>query len=221
MVDAELTRHQSAHLYAFEILIALQRGADVFLVVAHEYASADGFHTFVHVEGDEHVLYGIAVQRGVGVEVNDIFSCGDACAEVGGRGFTAAHVATQIFGDVFRALQIVADEWRVVVGAVVDDEDLEVLIGLLTQCGDQLIDIFSLVLAWHEYRHQRAVVVEKPPRQRTSTMAAITCEKAVEEYTVLQDVVSRKLHEEEKPVGSHHIAHIESTQEVDEAADVV
>ena len=144
-----------------------------------------------------------------------------ATTSAGGRGFTAAYVATQVFGDVFRALQIVADEWRVVVRAVVDDDDLEVVVGLLTQCGNQLIDIFSLVLAWHEYRHQRAVVVEEPPRQRTATMAAITCQKAVEEHTVLQDVVSRKLHEEEKPVCSHHIAHIESTQEVDEAADVV
>ena len=131
MVDAQHTGDGATHHDGLQIFQRLEGGTDGVLVVAHLDASAHGLDVGVEVEGQEDLLYRVAVQGRVGIEMHDIFSPGIVGAEVGCTGFAATHVQAKVAADEAAALQVGIYLWRGVVRAVIHDDDFKVLVRLL------------------------------------------------------------------------------------------
>ena len=201
MVDAQFAGHDASHLYSLQVFKGLQRRADGSLVVSHLYASSHGFHLSIQIEWDEHFLQGVAVERGVGIEAHDVFAPCHEGSVVAGCRLSATGFQSQIVRNEFRTIQVGAYQFGVVVATVVHHDDFVVSVGLLVQRLHHLIDVLAFVLSRHQDADEGILSVEIELGNLIFLFSFVPVHQSPEDHQVFQDVVSRHLDVEEKPVG--------------------
>lgn len=201
VVDAQGVGNDTTDHDGFQVFDCLQGGADGVFVVAHLDAAADGLDHGVEIEGNEYFLDGVAVEGGVGVHVYDVFSARVVSAAVGGTGFSAAHFQAQVGVDKAFALQVLADERGIVVGAVIDNDDFVVAVGLFVERLQEFVDVPAFVFSRNENGDQRVFFQQLEVCALAALAVGSVAEHVIEHDDNLQQVIARELHEEQEPIG--------------------
>ena len=137
--------------------------------------------------------------------MHDIFPAGVHQSIVGGRGLSSAVGHAEEVRDQSGPLQVGADERRSVVRSVVDNDDLQVVIGLFAQCFEQMIEVLPLVLARREDSDERALREEGAPRFLLAAPAAVPCQSIARGGKDIGEVIARELDENKEPIGRNQI----------------
>ena len=200
---------------SFEIFESLEGSAYSFLRITDFDASTDSLNSFVDIERDNNFFDGVAVERRIGIEVDDIFTPCEVSAQIGGTCLTATFLHTEVFVDVPIAFEVATYKRGRVVGAVIDDDDFIVFISLLPERHYESVDMFTLIFTRDENRDERIfgkqdhsrLFVEEP------TLRLEDCISNREEN--FEKIISREFDKEKEPIDREQSVHIDISGEAD------
>ena len=109
-------------------------------------------------------------------------------------------------GDIPGSVEVVANQFGVVVATIVYHDDFVVAVGLLSQRVHHFEYMFSFVLSRYEDADKRILAVQEVLGIFFLFIYLVSLHQSVSDYEIFQDIISWHLDEEEEPVGIHDTA---------------